>query len=459
MTDALAAPDASSTSSAALLRRSRENAGWTQIQLAQAAGIPQSSVCAYERGHRVPGGDLLLHLLRTMGAASGLNLVEDPPDPAQALRERVFAHLRDQGFHVKDGAVLAPVQTDKDHLRRLHAEAVAANRERARKTLARQEHRLVARLASGSEIDPQRVRPALILVDDFRSLDSHMWRWCALHWSIPVSSGYGRRLRFLVVDEAHDHRIMGLIGLADPVYALKARDAAIGWSPQQRRERLACVMDAFVLGAVPPYSHLLAGKLMALLATSREVRDAFAERYGHKKTRIAERDPDAQLALVTTASALGRSSVYNRLHDPDRRLAFRPVGYTAGSGDFHFSGEIYDELAAFAAAHTPEGHTYRHANWGGTSFRNRREVLGRAFEALGLNPKKMRLHGVRRQIFLAPLAANYDRWLRRQDDQLDWLTPPAAELGQWWKHRWALTRAASTTQWQSFDPSSWRLYT
>jgi transcriptional regulator with XRE-family HTH domain len=433
--------------------------GWSQTQLARSAGIPQSSVSDYEHGKRVPGGDLLLHLLRTMETEAELGLADAPPDPAEILRERIFAHLRDQGFHVKDGAVLAPVQTDKDHLRRLHTEAVTANRERARKALAKLEHRLVARLAPGAEIDPQRIRPALVLVDDFRSLDSHMWRWCALHWSIPVSSGYGRRLRFLVVDEGHDHRVMGLIGLADPVYALKARDTAIGWSPQQRRERLACVMDAFVLGAVPPYSQLLAGKLMALLATSQEVRDTFTEHYGHKRTRIAERDPDAQLALVTTASALGRSSVYNRLHAPDRRLAFHPVGYTAGSGDFHFSGEIYDDLAAFAAAHTPEGHTHRHASWGGTSFRNRREVLGRAFAALGLNPKKMRLHGVRRQIFLAPLAVNYDRWLRQQDDHLDWRTSPAAELGQWWKQRWALARAASTPQWQSFDPSSWRLYT
>ncbi|MER6562097.1 Druantia anti-phage system protein DruA [Streptomyces sp. NPDC001027] len=459
MTDALSAAAPRLKSSAALLRRSRENAGWSQTQLARAAGVPQSSVSDYERGKRVPGGDLLLRLLDTMDTAVDLSLADPPQDPVDVLRERVFVHLRDQGFHVKDGAVLAPVQTDKDHLRRLHAEAVAFNRERARKALAKQEHRLVARLAHGDEIDPQRIRPALVLVDDFRSLDALMWRWCALHWSVPVSSGYGRRLRFLVVDEGHDHRVIGLIGLADPVYALRARDTAIGWSPQQRRERLACVMDAFVLGAVPPYSQLLAGKLMALLTTSQEVRDAFADRYGHKTTRIAQRDPDAQLALVTTASALGRSSVYNRLHTPSRRLAFQPVGYTVGSGDFHFSGEIYDDLVAFAAAHTPEGHTNRHVRWGGGAFRNRREVLGRAFEALGLNPKKMRLHGVRRQLFLAPLATNYDRWLSRRDDRLDWDTCPVAELGQWWKHRWAFARAATTTQWRSFEPSSWRLYT
>ncbi|WP_329133216.1 DUF4338 domain-containing protein [Streptomyces sp. NBC_01476] len=459
MTNALFAVAGEPDSPAAVVRRARAAVGWSQSRLAQESGVPQSSICKYERGERIPRADILLRLLRAL-EAEGEGTVDGPEQRAAVLRERVFAHLRNQGFHVKDGAVLAPVQDDKDHLRRLHSEAVGASRERARKALAGHEDALVSRLAAGKDIDPRKIRPALVHVDDYRSQDSAMWRWCALHWSVPVSSGYGRRLRFLVVDEGHEDRVMGLIGLADPVFALKARDAVIGWSPQQRQERLACVMDAFVLGAVPPYSHLLAGKLTALLTTSREVRDTFAERYGHKTTRIAGRDPDAQLALVTTASALGRSSLYNRLRTPDGALAFSPVGFTAGSGDFHFSGDIYEDLAAFAAASTPGEKSHRHANWGSSgSFRNRREVLSRAFTGLGLNPKKMRLHGVRRQIFLAPLAVNFDRWLREEDQQLHWSTRSTAELGRWWQERWAFARAQSTSEWRSFDPTSWRLYT
>ena len=83
-------------------------------------------------------------------------------------------------------------------------------------------------------------------------------------------------------------------------------------------------MDAFVLGAVPPYNALCGGKLIALLATSIEVRNAFSERYQDHVTLISQRRVDARLALVTTSSALGRSSVYNRLVWPDRALAFQP---------------------------------------------------------------------------------------------------------------------------------------
>ena len=47
-----------------------------------------------------------------------------------------------------------------------------------------------------------------------RSFDGLLWRWLSLHWSIPVSSGYGRRLRFLVVDEGHQGKVIGLISQA-----------------------------------------------------------------------------------------------------------------------------------------------------------------------------------------------------------------------------------------------------
>lgn len=378
---------------------------------------------------------------------------------AHRLRERILQHLRDQGFKVHDGVVVAPVEPAKERLRNLHSHAVDVQRERARDALQRHEDRFIERFVSGDVLDPTKIRPRLVLVEDRRSLDGLLWRWSALHWSIPVSGGYGRRLRFLVVDEAHNDSVIGLIGLADPVFALGSRDRAIGWTTEQRRTRLTCLMDAFVLGALPPYRDLCGGKLVALLATSSEVRDTFATKYGHRTTLIAGRDPDARLAMITTSSALGRSSVYNRLANPDGSLAFQPVGYTQGTGDFHLSGEIYEDLARFALEQTPNGTTYRHARWpGGNSFRNRREVIQRALDMLGMNSRRMRVHGVRRQVFLAPLAGNASAWLRGEATDLRWQTRSAAETASWWRERWALGRAQRMSAWRTFDPSELRLY-
>ena len=175
-----------------------------------------------------------------------------------------------------------------------------------------------------------------------KTIEELLFRWVRLHWSIPVSAGYGRRLRFLVVDQSNE-KLIGVLGLSDPVFALGARDRAIGWTPEDRRMRLRHVMDAFVLGAVPPYNSLLFGKLVAMLAASNEVRATFARRYRNKRSRIAGRSDSARLAMITTTSALGRSSIYNRLKFREQTV-FQRAGYTAGSGDFQFMNGLYTEL-------------------------------------------------------------------------------------------------------------------
>jgi hypothetical protein len=374
-----------------------------------------------------------------------------------ALREELFQHLRDQGFKLTTSGLIVPVNEDKNSLRQLHQESVDAQRERARGALGHFDETFTRRLASGDEIDPSRIDPKLLILSPGRHPDAFLWRWCSLHWAIPVSSGYGRRLRALVIDAGHNNSVMGLIGLSDPVFALRVRDTEIGWSPETRKTRLANVMDAFVLGAVPPYADLLAGKLVASMLQSTQVRDAFRERYGHKTTLISGRDPDAELALVTTTSALGRSSVYNRVHRADKTLAMRSIGFTSGSGDFHLSGAIYEKLAALAASGTAEGVSQRHENWG-TGFRNRREVIQRAMRLLSLDPNRMRVHGVRREVFLSEMANNSIEWLKNQESELDWRTLDQDDISSWWLQRWATPRAASATEWRNFDRSTWALY-
>lgn len=52
------------------------------------------------------------------------------------------------------------------------------------------------------------------------------------------------------------------------------------------------------------------------------------------------------LALVTTTSALGRSSIYNRLSFRGRKV-FQSLGFTKGYGHFHFTKEVFGEIRAF----------------------------------------------------------------------------------------------------------------
>ena len=367
------------------------------------------------------------------------------------LRSRIIRSLRQQGFRIRAGLIAPPDGRDKSRLRALHQEAVKHNVARSRSGLERHEDRLLSYVAAGKDVVPERIQPRLVLVQR-RSEDELLFRYARMHWSIPVSAGYGRRLRFVIYDESNG-KLIGIFGLGDPVFGLRPRDRWIGWSYEARKKRLQCVMDLFVLGAVPPYSHLLCGKLVALLATSREVREAFLRKYGGRQAAISRRSLDGRLALLTTTSALGRSSLYNRLRYGEHRV-FQSVGFTRGSGDFHFSNGFYGDLRKFALEHCDA--TAKHPLWG-EGFRNRRELVRKALPLLGLS-SELSYHGIKREIFVAPLAGNTQEFLRGDHQRLQHHGRTADELFEWFRDRWLLPRAARDERYRAFDPEGYRLW-
>ncbi len=370
---------------------------------------------------------------------------------ADRLRARIVRSLRKQGFQIRDGLLVTSHVKDKHKLRALHQEAVRHNVARSRPGLERHEDRLLSYIAAGRDVIPERIRPRLALVQP-GSEDELLFRYARLHWSIPVSAGYGRRLRFVVYDESND-KLIGIFGLGDPVFGLGPRDRWIGWDHNIRKKRLQCVMDLFVLGAVPPYSHLLCGKLVALLATSRDVQEAFRRRYGGRRSTISRKPLDGRLALLTTTSALGRSSLYNRLRYREQRV-FRSVGFTRGFGDFHFSNGFYGDLREFALEHCDA--TAKHPLWG-DGFRNRRELVRKTLPLLGLS-RELLYHGVEREIFVAPLAADIQAFLRGDHQGLRCHDRAVGDLFEWFRERWLLPRAARDDRYRAFDPEDYRLW-
>jgi hypothetical protein len=174
----------------------------------------------------------------------------------RALRARVLAHIDELGLREYQQRSTFP--DAKDLVRRLHR----VHREQflLRETAALRPHldRLLPWFAEGGEVAVESIAPLIVPVDTERQ--GLLFRLATLVWSVPVSRGYGRRMRFLVIDEANQ-KLIGVFALGDPVFNLRVRDEWIGWSVKQREERLVNVMDGYVIGAVPPYSFLLGGKL------------------------------------------------------------------------------------------------------------------------------------------------------------------------------------------------------
>ena len=201
--------------------------------------------------------------------------------PEAILKRKIRTHLRKLGFHRGLGGTLVPPSTSKESVRALHSEQRKAGLKKQRAFVQRVLPELQNYFAEGSEVDPNGIEPSLELIKA-GTWQSDLFRLASLSWSVPVSDGYGRRLRYLVWDKSNK-KLIGIIALGDPVFNLKARDDLVGWSSKDRGKRLVNILDAYVLGAVPPYNMLLGGKLVSCLVRSREVRDDFAGKYGKRE--------------------------------------------------------------------------------------------------------------------------------------------------------------------------------
>jgi hypothetical protein len=244
-------------------------------------------------------------------------------------------------------------------------------------------------------------------------------------------------MRFLVWDDSNS-KLVGLIGLADPVFNLAVRDEHIGWTAEDRRKRLVHVLDAYVLGAVPPYNMLLGGKLVAALVGTREVRDTFAARYSGARGLISGEVKPAALVMVTTSSALGRSSVYNRLRLGKYRL-FRSLGYTSGWGHFHIPNRLFESMRAYLKA---RAHAYANNHKYGDGPNWRLRVVRQCLRMVGLNTNWLH-HGIAREVFVCELAKNARSFLAGRSTHLRYnRLPTVAGVAAAARSRWLEPRAA-----------------
>ena len=366
-----------------------------------------------------------------------------------SLRARVIGELERAGF-IYDGALLALPDTDdpKEQARRLHANHRRAVLARNAKFLQKWEDRLLPAFADGADVDPRAIRPVVVPVESEE--DAALFRMASLHWSVPVSQGYGRRTRFLVRDDSNG-KLLGIFALGDPVFNLSVRDRLIGWTHHQRQERLYNVFDAYVLGAVEPYRDLIGGKLVALCAIADETAAFIEAKYEGTKTVIRGDEKSAAPVLVTTTSSLGRSSVYQRLKYRDR-WAYKSIGFTEGFGHFHFSEDLFAEMVAYLKDRGFDASNHQYGE--GPNWRIR--TLRRALEELGLEGDLLR-HGIRREVFIAPRALGWRAFLRGESDYLRWFQFPTEDLGAYWRDRWAIPRAARLDRFRAHRRDAMRL--
>src|SRR5437879_3375738 len=182
---------------------------------------------------------------------------------AKKLRHSLLRLLKDQGFTLGRHCELKIGGSSKRRLRAIHSHFRKDRLEEEKNFVHKWYPRVSRYFASGADIDPQRIDPYPVLVDESEEYAA-LFRIASLWWSIPVSRGYGRRFRILIFDKSNG-KLFGLLALTDPVFNLKTRDAWVGWGVRTRENMLAHVMDACVLA---PYLHTIAYWVRNLSASS-----------------------------------------------------------------------------------------------------------------------------------------------------------------------------------------------
>lgn len=375
---------------------------------------------------------------------------------SQTLKKMIYAELKEGGFQFKNNELIPPDLTDKDALRKAHAASKKHLLEKNKTWIIENEKECLENFAEGDEIRPDEIYPELVLVD--KTLDRKLFRYASYLWSIPLSNGFGRRLRYLVKDKSNG-KVIGIFALTDPVIGLKVRDNWIGWSKQQKENMLWHVMDVYAFGAIKPYSYLLGGKLVATLATATEVRKKFEEKYSTGRTQIMNRNYKSRkggLALITTTGAYGKSSILDRLKRENGELLWNYVGATKGWGSFHLNNGIATKMIEYLRETDNE---ILDMNRFGDGPNWKLRVLRACIKDLGLNYNKYGKHGIKRGFYAAPLISNFKELLNGDAKRPKPITSKANELFEFFRDRYLLPRTKREDRWKSVSKEEFKLST
>ena len=335
----------------------------------------------------------------------------------QEIRENLDRILKEElnkvGAHVEKGRIVLKADV-RDLMKNIAKEVNPKPVETVENFFARPE-----------EIDPTRIEPVLEPVNT--RVRANIFATAVSKWSVPVSAGYGRRMRYIVVDEYHG-KVIGIVGLCDPVIGLKVRDSYIGWNKEQRIKRLYNLMTAYVLGAVEPYNTLLGAKLVALMVATKEVRQDFKEKYMGKETIIRQEKKIPELVAIDTMGAFGRTPIYNRLE------GWKKVGYTKGYTHLMLTfGDFFKELVKVMrelGVIEKDDYVYgKGPNW-------RMRVLRKGLKMMGYNPDKLLHLEHKRAYYIRPLARNWREFLKCETNVVEPDAPSIYKVVEDWKRKW-----------------------
>jgi len=357
----------------------------------------------------------------------------------EQLRQEIIQSLIHQGFSVNGH--IAPTSLSKNHFKKIQQFSRKEQIKLQNDFLVNTTDTVKQFIISGKDINPEKIELELRLAED-GTIEHTLFRWWNLMWwSVPYQKAYGRQMRFLLWDKTHNAPF-GLIGLQSPILKMSVRDNYLQIPKQDLDYVINKSMQAQRLGALPPYNELLGGKMVALSLTCNELRKQYQKKYKNTQTVLQERIIDSQLLFITTTSAFGRSSIYNRLKFKNELVA-ESLGYTKGSGSFHVPQELYADIQKFLKRKKVDVNTTF-----GYGPSRKVKLLDKAFSLLDL--REYHYHNLYREFFIFSVARNLENVILKNVRPI-YHQRPLTDLVEFWKARWAIPRAGRKQGWDDFD--------
>lgn len=355
------------------------------------------------------------------------------------LRNKILESLKSQGFHINPH--LKVKNNEKVTLRKVHKQKRLEQLKLHKKFLLENFDEIKKISVNGKELEPDKIKLSLIEIEP-KSFESKLFFWWNLvWWSLPYDKPIGRQMRFILWDNYHNAPF-GLIGLQSPPLASSVRDKYLELNNGNSEYWINQSMYGQRIGALPPYNELLGGKMVALSLTSNELRKAYAKKYDNKKTLLKKRKLPSRLLFITTTSAYGKSSVYERIKYNEEVVSYF-IGFTMGSGTFHLSQKLYEEALLFLQqkeVNIKRGY--------GTGPSRKLKLVSMAFKHLKI--PTFTFHNIKRGYYFFPNVKNLQNVMRKNKRPL-WYNRPFEELSNFWKERWCIPRSERIDNWKNFD--------
>jgi len=277
-------------------------------------------------------------------------------------------------------------------------------------------------LLEGKTLVPMHIKPRLQFCNSPK--EHNLFNLYGAFQSVPAPSLRYRRLAVLVRDDGHNGSpIMGIFGLSSCFYSLGCRDRFLGWvgaeNRQLKNKGLNSCMQLSICMALPPYSYIRVGRLLAALAASNVIANEFSRRYSSREQRNELR------AIVTTCASGLHAPIFNRIMLVPGGL-YKRIGETVGYSTLFFSKETL--AAARILVREQEG---------ACSSITARSVrtLKMALNICGIPRERLLRFGISKGVYLAAGGLQSIEYLRGTINEAITTWPTVEQIVSYWKSR------------------------